>query len=76
MICKFCNKEITYVNIVAECHYKGLFGSIHKDTIIDYDDNIDEVFSPDSYNCPECGEDITEFIKDSLNPIVKEDEDD
>jgi len=59
MKCPKCKKEINQVNIVNECWQKA--GINKKGKIVDYG-SIEEILEPVKIECPECFDDISQYI--------------
>jgi len=59
MKCPKCKKEITQVNVISECWQKAY---LLKNKINDYD-SIEEITETKKIECPECHEDIKDYIK-------------
>jgi uncharacterized protein (UPF0212 family) len=60
MKCPFCKKEINQVIIEAKC---WLWGYLKNNKVIDYS-SVNEIEQTDKIECPECFEDIKEYVRE------------
>ena len=59
MKCPKCDAKIDHVIVYSECYQ---YGNLEKSKIIDYG-SVKERTEIESINCPECGEDIINYIE-------------
>lgn len=55
-----CGVELEYVNAYSQCRQKVSLDAENR--VINYS-SIEEVYETASFNCPDCGEDLTELVK-------------
>ena len=61
MLCPKCGADLEYVIVASECKAKGIVNGYNR--ITDYEDLPTTSVAILRIECPECGKDITEYIK-------------
>jgi len=60
MKCPKCDAKIDHVIVYSECYQ---FGELEEGNKIQSYGSVEEITETKSINCPKCGEDITNYIK-------------
>ena len=59
--CPKCKTELEYINAYSLCRQKVSLNA--RNQVVNYS-SVQEVYETCSFECPDCGEDLTELVKE------------
>lgn len=58
--CPNCKSELEYIDAYSQCRQKV---SLDKENRVVNYSSVEEVYETSNFECPNCGEDLTELVK-------------